>query len=485
MLALIELPQQRNSPANPGMTLPAHACFQALSTLLFAMILLMSGGCGNLSGPDYQAPTAPGKTTWSSDNLVLDEVIRPDWWKSFQNPVLDRLITKAIENNADLSVLAARVDLAEASISQANATRLPTLDAAIGSTVQGFKGADASNQQSYSTAIGWELDIWGKLKKDVKAQKAAVQASEAEWRAGYLELVSNVADAYFTLSQYDEQIQSQEAALENGERVLVIYQSLYKEGMIPQTQLVQQQAETNQLQKDLIELQRLRRLAENSLATLTGTPAGDLYLPAQKMRDSVRLIDVPAGLPSDLLKRRPDIVAAEYRVLQAHHLLGQAQLAKLPSIRLTSNFGSTSSALSDLLNGWNFGVTPISTIPIFDPNVRARARVSKAQAQLSEEEYRRAVIRGFEDVENALVNLSSRKLQHAELESRHAKLNMVSQQINLQLREGMVSQLDVFESERSLLAAQLALIANHRQILSDTVVLFKALGGGWPTVTVE
>ena len=467
--------------------LPALTYNVALK-LIFAIqvgLSLLLIGCGSVSGPEYQTPDTPNKTKWTSESLNADEVIRRDWWKNFGNPVLDSLIQKALENNLDLKVLAARVDLAESAIKQSSATRLPTLDAAIGSTMQGYKGLDTNVQQSYATAVGWELDIWGKLKKGVQAQEAAYQASEADWRAGYLELASNVAAAYFQVSQYDEQIEAQQHAVENADTILAIFRNLYAEGIIPQTQILQQQAELNRLNADLIELQRMRTLGVNTLATLTGTPAGDLQLPQQSMSDALPLIEVPAGLPSDLIARRPDLKAAEFRVLQAYHLEGQARLAKLPSIRLTSNFGSTSGALTDLLKGWNFGLTPTSTIPIFDPNVRARHRVSKAQAQVTQEEYRATVIRSFEEVEAALVNLSSHRQQHIEFRTRLSSLEMVSEQVQAQLREGMVSQLQLLESQRSVLAARLALVANHAQVLSDTVLLYKALGGGWTAEDYE
>jgi outer membrane protein TolC len=213
-------------------------------------------------------------------------------------------------------------------------------------------------------------------------------------------------------------------------------------------------------------------------------PAGEFIVPPGRLQQTVQLPPVPAGLPSQLLERRPDIVAAEFRVLEAYDLVGQAKLAQLPSISLTGRGGSASFALTDLLKSFTVSLLPSINLPIFDPSVKARIKTTKAQSEVAEQQYRRTVIGAFEEVENALVNLDAHRRQRVELEQQVAQLETVAQQFAGQLREGVVSQLDVFESERSLLSAQLALLANHQQLLSDTVTLYKAMGGGWPPVIV-
>jgi len=191
------------------------------------------------------------------------------------------------------------------------------------------------------------------------------------------------------------------------------------------------------------------------------------------------------GLPSQLLKRRPDVVAAEYRVLVAYDLVGQAKLAQLPSISLTGRGGTSSFALGSLLKSFTFGLLPSINFPIFDPSVKARLKTSEARTEVAEGEYRRVVMAAFEEVENALVNLDAHRRQRIELAQQAEWLGVVAAQVEAQMKEGMVSQLDLFESQRTLLASQLALLANHQQILSDTVLLYKALGGGWPAVEVR
>lgn len=456
--------------------------------LAVVLILLVTAACGNLSGPDYRRPETPQKASWGgggTDEVSAVETIRPDWWRNFNDPYLDTLMTQAISGNYDLQVLAARTGVADAAIGQANAARLPTIDASLGGRQTGAEGRDVSQVYSQAVAIGWEVDIWGKLKKGVQAQEAGYKASEAEWRAGYLALAADLSTTYFQLRQFDEQIDRQQLALRRNERIAMIYASLYKEGIVPKTEVLKQQAEVDGLQNDLLELQRLRTLAENALATLTGTPAGDLRVPSGHLSATVEFIAVPAGLPSSLLSRRPDIIAAEYRVLEAHELVGQARLAKLPSISLTAGSGTTSPDLGSLLSAWTFGLSQVVSIPIFDPSVEARLKVNEASAKVADQEYRATVIRAFEEVENALVNLASRREQRRELMEQSEKLRIVARQVEAQLGEGMVSQLEVLEAERSVLAAEQTLLLNQQLILSDTVELYKALGGGWPAELVQ
>ena len=465
--------------------------FAGKTGLMYMLLLLVAGsillaGCSNLGGPDFKRPEVPAKESWSESAGVLvspQATIQPDWWKGFGDAYLNELIDRAIAGNLDIRILAARSGVAKATISQARAGLLPTIGAGLGTDSTRSTGTSTVTQYSVASDVIWEIDIWGKLRKGVDAQQADYQASEADWRAGYLVMVSDVATAYFQIRQFDEQIDLQQQTLGRNRQILQIYEYMHDEGLIPKTQVLQQQAEINRLQVGLMDLQRLRKLTENGLATLLGMPADSLRVPRADIR-SVRAVAVPAGLPSQLVSRRPDIIAAEFRVLQAYNLQGQARLARLPSISLTGKAGSASLGLENLLRSWTFGLSSLVSIPIFDPNVSARIKVSDAQTKVAEEEYRRTVVSAFEEVENSLTNLDSHKQQMSELESRSKKLQTVSEQIYAQLEEGMVTQLEVFEVERTLLDAESEMLANHWKILGDTVALYKALGGGWPEVDV-
>jgi NodT family efflux transporter outer membrane factor (OMF) lipoprotein len=464
---------------------------RALCPIALAAALLQAG-CADVSMAPYQQPQSPEKAAWSGTapstgtSLVSRaDVIAPDWWREFHDPNLDQLVQRAIGSNIDLKVLAARIGVANAQIGEARAGALPTLEAGAGASFEKTTGQPFVKQYNLGTQTNWDIDIWGKVEKGVQAQTAEFKATEADWRAGYLKLVADVSTTYFQILQFDEQIDQQQLTLQENKDILATYQAMEQNGLMPHTRVLQQSAEINQLANDLIELQRLRALAGNALATLIGVPAGDFALPTGRLQDRVRAPEVPGGLPSQLLKRRPDILAAEYRVLQAYDLTGQAKLAQLPSISLTGRGGTSSFALTDLLKTFTFGLLPSINFPIFDPGVQARLKTSEAQAKVVEQQYRSTVMGAFEEVENTLVNLGAHKKQRGELRQRVDQLLVVAQQTTAQRREGLVSELEVFEIERTLLAAQLALLANHQQILSDTVTLYKALGGGWPPMEVK
>jgi len=451
--------------------------------LLFVSVLIFMGGCAQLAGPKYESPNAAGKASWSSSgsaSVSPSETINQDWWKNFGDQDLNELIEKAISQNLDLKILTAQIGVAEAAIGGLKAAGQPSLRAGGGKSFQRSSGQGTSHQYAVGNTLNWELDIWGKVKKGVQAQQAAISASAADYRAGYLTLVGNVSSSYFQILQFDEQIAQQKRSLRDAERILGIFEGMLSEGMVAQTQILQQNAEIHQLQRDLLEIQRNRDITENAVATLLGIPAGDLQIKKGTLSHNIKLLKVPTGIPSDLLSRRPDIVAAEYRVLQAHNLSGEARLARLPSFSLTGRLGTSSLKLSDLLKSFTSILQPTLDIPILDPSIHAKIRVNDAEAKVSREEYRRTVISAFEEVESALVNLDSHKKQHTELRKQLSQLRTVSKQVKQKLKEGLISQLEVFESGRSLLVAEQTLLENKQLILSDTVVLYKALGGGWP-----
>ncbi|THC45288.1 hypothetical protein C2862_05785 [Massilia sp. Mn16-1_5] len=457
--------------------------------IVFPVVLVgLLSGCPDVSMKPYRQPETPGKGAWSNQKdlpVAPSEMIAPDWWKGFRDPYLDGLVERALRANFDLKILAARIRVASAEIGEARAGALPSLDAGAGASFEKSTGQKFSKQFNLGTQVNWDIDIWGRVAKGVEAQTAEFRATEADWRAGYLTLVSDVSTTYFQILQFDEQIRQQEQTLEKNRNILVTFEAMMGQGLLPQTRVLQQRAEINRMSTDLIELRRLRALAGNALSTLLGIPAGEFTVPPGALQGRVQLPLVPEGLPSQLLKRRPDIVAAEYRVLVSYDLVGQAKLAQLPSVSLTGRGGTASFALGSLLKSFTFGLLPSINFPIFDPSVKARIKTSEAQTGVAENEYRRVVMAAFEEVENALVNLDAHRRQREELQQQSERLAVVAAQVQAQLKEGMVSQLEVFEAERTLLASQLALLANHQQILSDTVTLYKALGGGWPAVDVR
>ncbi|RKP53490.1 efflux transporter outer membrane subunit [Pararobbsia silviterrae] len=453
-----------------------------------AAVLL--SGCVDVSMRAYERPATPEKNHWTPSDAIsvsAADTISPDWWKAFGDPTLDALIQKAIAGNFDIQSLAARIRVASAEVTEAHAGALPTADLGAGVNYQKITNMGQGFTKQYNVAgqVNWDIDVWGAVEKSVEAQQAEFHATEADWRAGYLLLVSNVSTTYFQVLQLDDQIAQQQTTLDTNRQIAAILERMNETGLVPKTQVLQQRAEVNRLTTDLLEFKRSRDLANNALATLTGTPAGEFQLPAGHLQQRVQLPPVPAGLPAQMLARRPDIVAAEFRVLEAYKLTHSAKLAQLPTISLTGHGGSSSFALNTLLKSFTYGLMPSIDIPLLDPTVRAHVKTTEAQADVAEHDYQRTVMTAFQDVENALVNIDADRKQRAEIDQQVAQLKVVADQVEAQLKEGVVSQLEVFEAERSLLSAQQQRLANHAQSLSDTVLLYQALGGGWPSVDVQ
>lgn len=484
---------QRSKSGNECAERPS---MNACRTLFVGMSLGLLSACSSFFGPEYTTPQAPSKSTWSANptGIAAANAIQPDWWRGFQDPYLNSLIRQAVAQGIDLRILAGRIAEARAAVGQAQATRLPTVNATTQASVTRsrveilpgeFADPTTTHQYSARGALNWEIDIWGKLRKGVEAQQAAVRASQADWRAGYLTLASDVASIYFLIRQLDEQRGQQQKFLVNNQQILAIYERQYRDGLVARTAVLQQRAEGSDMRQLLLEFERQRQVAENQLATLLGTPAGEFKVPVVGQLERVRVPHVPAGLPADMLSRRPDIIAAEYRVLQAYDLIGQARLARLPSFSLTANGGAVSSVLSSLLKGFTFGLAPAINVPIFDASLKANVNVNEARAKIAAQQYRRTVITAYEEVENALVSLAFRKRQMQALKDQLKDLRTVNEQVRAQLKIGLVSQLQVFESQRRLLSAELLALTLHQQILSDTITLYKALGGGWPSEIVS
>jgi NodT family efflux transporter outer membrane factor (OMF) lipoprotein len=452
---------------------------------LLVSATIATAGCSTLGGPGYQRPETPDKTQWSHPAKVSpNDTIRPDWWTQFNDPYLDDLIEQSVAGAPDLQLLAARVELAEIGIGAEKAALKPKLSSTITTDYQKVGSGPTTKQESTQQSLSWEVDIWGKAKKGINAKKAEYRASEADYRAGYLTVVSDVANAYFEIRQLDEQMAALAESLENAERILAIYKAQYAEALVPKTKLLSQEAEVHGLRRQLLDQQRQRVATQNRLASLLGKSAGEFSVPVKPLSTSVDDLEVPAGLPSDLLSRRPDVVAQEYRVLAAYNLVGQARLARLPSFSLTASAGSSSSALADVLQAWTFGLSRAISIPIFDPAIKAQIKTSEASQKAAEAEYRRTVIKAFEEVETTLNNLESRKAQRQLLLKQVEDLSIVQQQVEARLREGFATQLEIFEAERTLLSTRTELLSNKKAILTETITLYKALGGGWPKEVV-
>jgi NodT family efflux transporter outer membrane factor (OMF) lipoprotein len=449
-------------------------------------------------GPEYDRPKLESKQDWrqhkGTDPSPSDS-IQADWWTHFEDSYLDQLIKDAISGNYDLKVLISRIREAGATLAETRADNFPNIEASAGAEFtsssggRSTEGTGTGTTESYSlrTELSWEADLWGKKKRAYLATRAGYKASEADYRAGYLKLAAEVAQTYFQLRQKYKEAKITEKFYQDNQLILTIYENQFDAGIVSFDKVLRQKAQVDELESNLSELHRESEVLENRIATLIGKPAGEMEFRAEDMTATVKLVDVPVGLPSDLLVRRPDIIAAEYRILEAYHRVGEARAARFPSISLTGTGGLVSSALSSLLSGGlSFGLVPRIEVPVFDAGKRsARVEMNKANAQLAENTYRKTVMTAFEEVENALVNLASRKEQKMILKEKAKNLWQVRQQSLKKLELGLISQLEVLDVENELFQSERSLVRVDRFLYEDTITLYKALGGGWPRVDVQ
>ncbi len=430
-------------------------------------------------GPEYERPELPAKEGWSQlEGRELDpaEVIRPDWWKGFGDPYLNALIAQALESNPELEVAALRLEQAGIDLKNERRSLLPEVGANPRAQVTGSDETSGTtvSRELLGLDVSWEIDLWGKLRERLAAQRASYAASEMDWRGTYLKLVADVATRYFRIRQLDEQIHHQREALANSEELLAIYEAQFGEGLVAETQLLNQRSEVESLATQVLESERQRDEDELKLARLLGRPAGEFEVPVAHLRNTVKPLEVPLMLPGDVLARRPDVLQAELAVLRAHHLLGEARLARLPNLNFTSGFG-----MAKLVSAsWTWGLAT-SLAGMFDRDTRVQVETNEVTVRETVTAYREKVLTAYEEVEIALLNLRSRREQMARLERQIEMLQVVRDVQRERLKEGLVSQLELFETERSLLGSQQSLLQAYQQVLADTVTLYMALGGGW------
>ncbi len=477
--------------------------FNASTILGAALASSMLAGCASMA-PEHVRPEPATAPVFDPDyrpdgEVVASQMSYRDW---FPDPRLTALIASALEKNRDLLAATARIEQARARYRIQDSRELPAIVATGGATrtrqplgvnpaldtgdVEGAPASVTSNRFDVGVGVSaFELDFWGRLASLSEAARAEYLATVAAQRAFYLSLIADTATTYFEIVETEEQVALAEATAESRREGLRIAQLRLESGVT--SALPYRQAETlltqaeQQLASEQLALARLR----NQLAVLVGgtVPEGlpeGLTLTAQD--DNRRLA---AGLPSDLLLVRPDIIAAEEQLRAARANIGAARAAFFPTISLTGNAGLSSSSLDGLFAedslGWSFG--PSISLPIFDWGAR-EADLDLAQALEVEQvaNYDRTVQAAFREVNDALAGRRFLAQQVETLRRAVAAQERIARVARLRYREGVGTYLEVLDAERNLFNAQQQLLATERAWLQNRATLFVALGGGFGTV---
>lgn len=474
------------------------------SVLAPALLAGLLAGCA--VGPDYQRPPVELPKTFKEASLSpeaaqrwkaaqpSDAMTRGRWWAIFNDAELDVLQEQALAANQDLKAAAARVAQARALQKGANSERLPRVDAGFGATrqrasnvAQGLS-AGAPNPPvtvwRAQAGISYEADLFGRVASTIDAATADAQQSEALFRSVQLALQADVAQAYFLIRQLDSEQALYRSTVDLRGKALDLVKRRYAQGDIGELDVARAESELATARSQSLGIARQRSVAEHSLAVLLGKTPADFALPSHAL-DRVA-VGIPAGLPSSLLERRPDIAAAERAMAAANARIGAARAAFFPRLSLTGALGYESSELGDLFQ-WSsrtFLLGPLVgtmlSLPIFDGGER-QAGVDFARARYKEEvaAYRQTVLGAFREVEDGLSSLrilgEQTDVQDAAVQSA-ARAAHLSQ---IQYREGSVSYLDVIDADRVVLQQQRAAVLLDGERARTVVELIRAIGGGW------
>jgi multidrug efflux system outer membrane protein len=440
-------------------------------------------------GPNFKSQRTEIDSTavYRYDSLQLavkDSVLNISWWELFNDPVIDSLITIGLKENKDVLIATSRIEQARAQLGLTKANLWPSITyqagAARGNVFQGLPSDDALNVFTGFGSVSWELDFWGKFRRANEAARADLLATEFGQRTIQIGLISAITGTYYQLLDYRWRLNISIKTLALRDQSLNIVQARYTNGIVPEIDLNQAQIQRAIAASAIPFYQRNVAQTENALSILLGrNPSGILV--GNDLEEQVLPPDIPVGLPSMLMLRRPDVLQAEALLHAQTARIGVAVAQQFPSISLTGLLGVASTDISSLTaNGpaFNVGATLLGPLFEFGKNKR-RVEVERKRTEQVAYEYERTVINAFKDVEDALVEIETLK---DELVARQAHVTAAQNAQRLsgqRYDKGVTSYLELIESQRQAFEAELSLSETTQKLFNGYVKLYKALGGGW------
>ena len=455
--------------------------------LVLLVIAFFVAGCA--VGPDYKRPVVDVPPAYRYEEAGgVREAADSEWWKQFNDPVLDQLIAEALANNKSVKIAAANIERAAGILTTTRSALFPQLSySGTSSRYQISKNnitpPPSPNPYNNFQALGgvsWEIDLWGRIRRLTEAAQAVVFASIEARRGVILSLTSEVANSYIQLRALDEQLVIAGDTLKTYQESVRIFELQHKYGQVSGMTVEQarSQYETAAAQIPQIEVQIAQ--TENALSMLLGRNPGPV--PRGRKLAELALPPVPAGLPSDLLARRPDILQAEYDLIAANAQIGAARALYFPGISLTGAAGGSSADLSNLFLGPSFTWNYIGTVtgPIFTAgNILGQVRQANAQQQAALFTYEQAIQAAFADTENALISHQKVQVQLAAEQKKVTAFKEYARLADLQYKGGYTTYLTVLNAQQQLFPAELNAIQTRAAAFIAVVNIYKAMGGGW------
>ncbi len=451
-------------------------------------LALVASGC--MVGPDFQRPAGSLPPAYPDAAAVATpaDTVPHDWWKLFNDPQLDDLVASALANNTDVQRATARIEETDANLRAVDASFLPEVDLGGTANRTGYSGTLAvpssapsvRNDLRFALSTSYEIDFWGKIRRASEAARAQTMGSRYAKDVVMLSLAGLTTQAYFSLRSLDAQIATTRTTLASREDGLNLVRRRADAGYASDLDLRQAEGARSDAAAQLSELTRQRAIALHQLGTLTGRL--DITIASGNLATLPLPAQPPAGLPSALLERRPDLRLAEQDLVAANAKIGVAEAVRLPSISLTGFLGGESRALGLLFEGpariWSVGAG--FTVPLFDAGrLAALADAERARYKQTVATYNQTMQTAFREVADALTNVSQLATTEVALQSSVTSAREALRLAQRRYEAGYSGFLDVLDAQRATNLTELALIRNRQALLAANVDLMKALGGGW------
>lgn len=456
------------------------------------LCVLVLGGCA--LGPDYQRPQLDVPAAYPETYKAGDEALRSDWWTLYGDVTLNTLVVEALKQSSDIKIAVAQLEEAEALLGQANAGIFPEIDLGAGVSRSRVSSVTATpipsnapfirDDRRIAASTSFELDFWGKLRRTSEAARAQVLASRYGRDVVTLTLVSTTTQGYFALRSLDAQLTVLENSLFTRDESLDVARSRAAAGLTSDLDVNQAIGARAEIASQIKELERQRSIALHLLALLTLN--AKLELPRGNLQALPIPPAPPAGLPSALLDRRPDIRAAEQNLIAANAQIGVVKAALFPTLSLTGTYGGQSAALENLLTSgariWTAGFG--LALPIFDAG-RNLARLAQIEARQRQSlfAYQKVVAIAFREVADAITNVNQSAVTEADLLVRVNAARNSLELARLRYESGYSAYLDVLDAQRTANDAEMALVRNRQTQFGYSLDLMKAIGGGWSPAT--